>query len=327
MFFRDIIQPLYILIVHVKEIRKKIADMEGQIKDLREDIQNEEKRNPPGYYSSRLWFHVTARNGEQANLKINNYNLPLHLNNRHEREYFLNAVFHRETIDLAIAQTFVKPHSIVVDAGANIGYLSLVYAALGAEKVFAFEPCVELYERLSALKCPALEVYKYALSEKSAPALLYKSAAHNQGHTLSEQIVEMFPSVFEKEPDCESVEAIAYDDLMSGIPVDFMKVDIEGSEESFINGARKCLDNGLITTMQIEVYPKMWQQVDKILSQYFPNSYVVIQSERQYQYDVVTIEKSITDNINPANPPTYIYTKDNWPSAAVSSPVSFNVIG
>ena len=111
----------------------------------------------------------------------------------------------------------VKPGDIFVDLGSNIGMSSRYAERIGAKEIYAFEAD------------PV--VYKSLLMNKGINWKTYHKAITDHRGMLE---IGLWPSLKEK----ALVEAITLDDVFSICEldrIDFLKVDIEGSERSCFN--------------------------------------------------------------------------------------------
>jgi len=128
-----------------------------------------------------------------------------------------------------IEQTRVAPGDVVVDCGAAEGLFSLL-AADRAAKVYAIEPMTRFVEamRLTFSGFDNVEVLPMALSDQ-------EGTAH-----ISERGIS---SALNTSGDGAPVEVATLDTLFveRGIPVSYIKADLEGYEFSMLKGARETI--------------------------------------------------------------------------------------
>lgn len=157
-------------------------------------------------------------------------------------------------------QKTILPGMVCMDVGANIGAVSLHLALrTGPEgKVFAFEPVPANAARLRENcqrnnLCNWLQVVEVALSDQNASlALLIASAAHsNQGMG---SLVEVDHGDLCHQISVESQTLDSFCETNSVGRLDFIKVDIQGAEPLFIQGAKQTLRR-LKPTLVMEVAP------------------------------------------------------------------------
>lgn len=147
-------------------------------------------------------------------------------------------VFERHSVDWV--KKLVQPGMVVLDVGANFGYYTMLFSKLVGEtgKVIAFEPSTRFRTRL--LKHAALN---NALNVEVAPIALSSSPGELRlqlgGDSAS------FHWVADDSPlETETVVLDTLDNFVAshGIGrIDFLKVDIDGHEPKFIEGARDTL--------------------------------------------------------------------------------------
>ena len=130
----------------------------------------------------------------------------------------------------------ITPGMRIVDAGANHGYYTLLFAHLtGSEgRVAAIEP----NPRLAGLMRRSL----YANGFQTRVELFEKAAGAEDGAVLHLSVPDHEPKnghlVGEAAPGTVAVETARLETLLADWPrVDFMKVDVEGHEEAFLDGA------------------------------------------------------------------------------------------
>lgn len=144
-----------------------------------------------------------------------------------------------ENYEKNIVYDVVKKGMTVVEIGANIGYYTLQFAQLVGDngKVFAFEPEPNNY----ALLCKNIQKNAYgniiavpkAVSNKTGFVELFICEEHRGDHRL-----------FNSHDGRKSIliETVTLDDFfLCGEPIDFIKMDIQGSEYWALCGMRECL--------------------------------------------------------------------------------------
>lgn len=137
--------------------------------------------------------------------------------------------------EIDLFRHFVRPESMVLDVGANIGALTIPLARL-ANRVIAIEPQPEnrgLLRKNIAANC--LE---------SRVTIIRAAVGAAEGTTKIAELSELnhrnFGAVVIGEGKIPiSVRTI--DDIADGLHIDFMKIDIEGSERDALIGARETI--------------------------------------------------------------------------------------
>lgn len=147
------------------------------------------------------------------------------------------APFEPET--LAALQRWVHPGMTVVDIGANIGYFTVHFSRLVGDQgvVHAFEPeplnFAMLAENVQMNGLSNVCVHHAALGRERGHANLHLSDYNGGMHRLYPSVCCSGPSV--------SVPVLRMDDVLAGVKVDLIKIDIEGYEEPALLGAENCL--------------------------------------------------------------------------------------
>ena len=124
---------------------------------------------------------------------------------------------------------------VVVDAGANLGTFSFLCAALGAKKVYAFEPVKGTYELLKKnieennLQGIIIPVNK-AVGQSNFMAKIKSDYAGDGGSAIEMRKDERKETL--------DIEVISLDSYLSGEKIDFIKMDVEGFEENALMGAK-----------------------------------------------------------------------------------------
>lgn len=160
-----------------------------------------------------------------------------------------------ERSESRLIERMVKPGGIVIDAGSNFGYYALLLARLvgptGA--VYAFEPSSSNYrilQRNIALnQVTNVRTYRMALGGRRGEISLLLECPDNPGKTRigspGEQGSEMAPLT--------TLDQVVEEEKLTR--VDFIKVDIEGSESDFLAGAQHTLKR-LRPSMMVEIHPR-----------------------------------------------------------------------
>ena len=145
---------------------------------------------------------------------------------------------------VSLLKRTLKPGMTVLDLGANIGYFSVIAAALVSDDghVYAFEPMPQNFVRLRKNLEPfhRAVAYPYAVSNVTGAVPIHssdKEAGWASIHPLHPR---------DDLPCSSSVSAIRLDDWLldnSVNRIDFIKLDIEGSELDALLGAKQMLSH------------------------------------------------------------------------------------
>lgn len=158
-----------------------------------------------------------------------------------------------EPLESGLFLSLLEKGMRVVDVGANVGYYALLAArAVGHNgKVYAFEPTPRTYnllcQNIKANGFSNVVTVRKAVADRSGPATLYvdRDCAVN---TLS--------STLERQGSV-SVEVITLDEYFaeSTVPIDILKMDIEGSEPLALKGMAGILRRSPQVALLTELNP------------------------------------------------------------------------
>jgi FkbM family methyltransferase len=164
--------------------------------------------------------------------------------------------------DLAVTEILLRltdPGSLALDIGANIGVMTGIMAAQGAE-VWAFEPFPDTFRRLSenvALlrnrpgfgRCTA---YELAASDVDGEAQMEcpDGFCENNGIACISSLARMTSST--KTKGGVAVRTARLDSVLNERKVGVMKIDVEGHEPAVLHGATKALTEGRIDHIVFE---------------------------------------------------------------------------
>lgn len=253
---------------------------------------------------------IKSYNQEVKTIMIAGRNFDLDMAWPHEKEYYNNHIDGIKDVDLLIAEELLKPEDIVLDVGANIGITGLHYLQLNAAEVHAFEPVPDIYNRLATLKGDKFYTYPFALSNKTGTESIFISKSHNQGNTLSREVIETYPSVFGSKLNQKLIDITTLDAILPNKKFDFIKVDIENHETQFIEGARCLLTENPPRILQIEIYDKTFDSTHSILLKYFNFARKVIYNTKLEKVEFVSIDNDYQKYLDKGfkiDPPNYIY--------------------
>lgn len=147
--------------------------------------------------------------------------------------------YYEKTVGI-ILKKLLKPDSIFIDVGANIGYFSLL-AALQSPKgsIIALEPVSYLFnslrENISLNKFSNIEAINIAAGDKEENRLIYLSGADNTGMSSFQK-----PANYSEKN--ETVKVVTLDSLPDNLKlsrVDIIKIDVEGNELAVLKGMKE----------------------------------------------------------------------------------------
>lgn len=163
------------------------------------------------------------------------------------RDLFFDGIYEPDTI--RIIEENLSDGDIMIDAGANIGAISLSVAKNNKVTVYAFEPAKNIFEilqkniDLNHLK--NVKTFRQALSDKNGIVDFYES---DRVHGWSGMVkIDSFQHY--------KVSAIALDDFALEQKIDkitVLKIDVQGWEYHVLKGAEKLLDEKRIAHIIFE---------------------------------------------------------------------------
>ncbi|MCD4664964.1 MAG: FkbM family methyltransferase [Bacteroidales bacterium] len=145
----------------------------------------------------------------------------------------------------------IKP-SVFIDGGANIGNYSLqISRNIPGATIYSFEPVKDTYNQLvinTKEISGIIPVNKGLFNETCNKEInIYKSHTHSSVYDIE----GLSYNVLHKAP----VRLIKGDDFIKEIKIgqiDFLKIDVEGSEFDVLSGFRESISNGIIRAIQFE---------------------------------------------------------------------------
>jgi FkbM family methyltransferase len=160
-----------------------------------------------------------------------------------------------------------SPPPLIVDAGAHIGLASLFFAKNYPQaKILALEPQATNFKLLKAniwhnkLE-DRIEARQLALAAKTGPITLHVDTVWDWFSTAS---LHQGAWTGNQETKAITVEAISLTDLLNQLdrPIDLLKLDIEGAEQSILEAAGASLQQ--IRSMVIEFHPHRQQSAKSL---------------------------------------------------------------
>ena len=142
--------------------------------------------------------------------------------------------------DLAVSELLfrlIHRGDLVIDAGANIGYMSVLAATAGAQ-VIAFEPNPA---------SPAGPSSEPRGERRGAPDRAGRAASHGGAHPSQIRLLTTTASDVlgsDTEPGAVPVQVETLDEELRGRSVAILKVDVEGAEQAVFEGASNALKEG-----------------------------------------------------------------------------------
>lgn len=167
----------------------------------------------------------------------------------------------RET---ALLRALLKPGDTLVDVGANLGYFTLVGAALvgAGGRVVALEPdprmAAELEENVRRNRLAQVHTIRAAAFDRRGTATLagYDEDAGNWGVSRLQSAPASLTTF--------TVECAPLDDLLDEMGIEdvpLVKIDVEGAEQAVLRGMRAGLARGRYRRVLVELHP--WEYADR----------------------------------------------------------------
>lgn len=188
-----------------------------------------------------------------------------------------------EAEETAFFRSRLRPGSVVLDIGANIGWFSLVAAKhIGSHGVVhAFEPRPVTSRMLHRTVADnrlqdIIHVWEYALDDQSSELeLTWQTGTDNPGGSHLNPTVEANGLGYDK--DVAKVTGCRLDDLLPDVAPDVVKIDVEGAEPRVIAGARRALARKRPVVLS-ELFPEQLRNV----SGSSPSAYIALMESLGY---------------------------------------------
>jgi len=157
-----------------------------------------------------------------------------------DRSIIIDGYFEKESIKWL--PHLLKEADIVLDVGANIGYYTVLISKIIGKSgfIFAFEPtkhfCTVLKNNLDENKINNVEVLEYGLSNKQQDLEIFIGPSSATIHE---------PEGYEVIEGKEIIKLSTLDEFIKNKNlnrIDFIKIDVDGHEPSFFEGAWSTLD-------------------------------------------------------------------------------------
>jgi autotransporter strand-loop-strand O-heptosyltransferase len=149
----------------------------------------------------------------------------------------------------------VKPGDVVVDLGANIGMFSIYAAKHGAKHVYAFEPVKETYEYL----CDNIESQGLTNVSTYRRAVTGTDEVEVPMHVGMSTVGAHVLNVYQDSDVSEYVPNTSLNYILRTIPyIDFLKIDIEGSEYQIFDLVDFELLSKKVSKIAIELHGDHW---------------------------------------------------------------------
>jgi FkbM family methyltransferase len=168
----------------------------------------------------------------------------------------------------------IDPGDLVLDVGANIGFMSAAAAASRAASVIAFEPHPVLFERLArnfaewttqrADMQGRLRALQVAISDAAGEATLHIPDAFSGNQGIA-SLVDCAPTAG---MTTVAVRCVTIDQVIAeeGRPVGLMKIDVEGHEMAALRGAAAALQQRRIRDIIFEDHRGIDSDVCRVLT-------------------------------------------------------------
>ena len=158
------------------------------------------------------------------------------------------------------ASALLRQGDIFVDAGAHVGYFTLLAASIVGPSghVYAFEPEPRnfnaLERNIAANRFDNVTAIQSAVGNQSGTVSFYFNSDNDGGHAMWD--VQTMPENVLSRRQARRFDSpiVSLDTYFSGrhFPIRFMKIDVEGSERDVIEGARNLFETRSVNCVMWE---------------------------------------------------------------------------
>jgi FkbM family methyltransferase len=193
-----------------------------------------------------------------------------------------------EEAELDKISKYIKPNSIILDIGANIGNHAIYFDKFVSPKaVYVIEPLSRaitmMLQNIALTYSHTINVdhIGIALSDRECYTIPYYFYENNMGATEFVEITEEEAKTLNIDLNYCGVKTVTGDSLFENIDVDFMKIDVENMELKVLAGLKNTIDKNK-PIIFIEVHKPYVPQFTQWLSD---NNYYIIEcTDNQINY-------------------------------------------
>lgn len=165
----------------------------------------------------------------------------------------------------------IDPGDVVVDVGANIGYLTGLAAVRAARsgRVIAFEPQPAVFDLLrrnvqawSGEELAGIELHRVALSDRPGNGTIVAGPSFERNMGLA----RLAATEADAGPSHE-VELRRLDELLGSTRIGVLKIDVEGHEAEVLSGAGRLLERRLVRDIVFEDHPDYPSRATAVVEQ------------------------------------------------------------
>ena len=150
-----------------------------------------------------------------------------------------NKIFDNDVYEYS--KKYIKENSVVIDAGANYGQLSILFSKVKpGVKVYAFEAYKYISQILLKnvkINNANVKVYNCILSDENKKNLIISDAILKEFNNYGSNSVELETD----ENQGNLIDSIKIDDLDIQEKISFMKIDVQGYDLKVLKGAKKTI--------------------------------------------------------------------------------------
>ena len=150
-----------------------------------------------------------------------------------------NKIFDNDVYEYS--KKYIKENSVVIDAGANYGQLSILFSKVKpGVKVYAFEAYKYISQILLKnvkINNANVKVYNCILSDENKKNLIISDSILKEFNNYGSNSVELETD----ENQGNLIDSIKIDDLDIQEKISFMKIDVQGYDLKVLKGAKKTI--------------------------------------------------------------------------------------
>lgn len=257
----------------------------------------------------RLWREYFWRAEAQRTVRLP-WGLCISINPQDELS---RAIASHGLYELAVTETLWKltdKSDLVVDAGANIGYMTSVLAVASgrAGKVVSFEPHPAMFETLRAnvgawatdKRCAAIVIHEVALGDRNGKATLRVNEKFSENNGIAYVYTGEETNPGDLQVTMRTLDSVIDEERTIGV----LKIDVQGFEMSVLTGSMRLLKSRAIRDIVFEEEGAFPAATHKFLQTF---GYAIFGIEQTLTG--VRLSDSVTQSSSPAYaPPNYLAT-------------------